>query len=125
MYNRELLLIILKQILEAIHKINYRIRNIESASDFSNSPEGMEKLDSICMQFIAIGESFKNIDKITNGSFLTGYPGIDWKGVKGFRDIIVHQYFSIDAEQVFWICANSLEPLSDTVEKMIADLSSG
>jgi len=35
------------------------------SSFFTNSHYGVEKLDSICMLFIAIGESLKNIDKIT------------------------------------------------------------
>jgi len=39
--------------------------------------------------------------------------------VKGFRDIIAHHYFDIDAEQVFWMCKHSLEPLSLTIKKMI------
>ncbi len=30
------------------------------------------------MMLIAIGESLKNIDKITSGSLLTQYPQIDW-----------------------------------------------
>jgi len=37
----------------------------------------MEKLDSICMLLIAIGESLKNIDKITKKSLLKQYPEID------------------------------------------------
>jgi len=37
----------------------------------------MEKLDAICMQLIAIGESLKDIDKITGGSLLTAYPEIN------------------------------------------------
>ena len=44
---------------------------------FTNTPQGMEKLDSICMQLIAIGESLKNIDKITNKELLEKYPQID------------------------------------------------
>ena len=34
------------------------------------------------MQLIAIGESLKNIDKITNKELLEKYPQIDWKGAK-------------------------------------------
>jgi uncharacterized protein with HEPN domain len=90
--------------LEAIQKIIYRFGQIEEVSDFTNSQFGMEKLDSICMLLIAIGESLKNIDKITGKALLQEYPEIDWKGAKGLRDIIVHQYFDVDAEEIFWIC---------------------
>ena len=43
---------------------------------------------------IAIGESLKNLDKITGGSLLAKYPEVDWKGAKGARDIISHHYFT-------------------------------
>ena len=75
------------------------------------------------MLFIAIGESLKNIDKITAGTLLSKYPEIDWTGVKGFRDIIAHHYFDIDAEQVFWICKHNLGPLSVTIKKMIREMA--
>jgi len=62
MYDRELALEILTQIFEAIQKIKKRFRPIKSAEEFTNSEDGMEKLDSICMQLIAIGESLKNLE---------------------------------------------------------------
>jgi hypothetical protein len=37
----------------------------------------MEKFDSICMLLITIGESLKNLDKITNGKLLSEYPEIE------------------------------------------------
>lgn len=119
MFDEGLVQSILIQIDEAIEKIRFRTHDIESADYFTSSPEGMERLDGIAMLFIAIGESLKNIDKITDGSLLANYPEIDWVGVKGFRDIIAHHYFDIDAEQVFWICKHSLEPLSRTIKQMI------
>jgi len=119
MFDTRLVQSILIQIDEAIEKIRSRTRDIESADYFTASPEGMERLDGIAMLFIAIGESLKNIDKITEGSLLADYPDIDWTGVKGFRDIIAHHYFDIDAEQVFWICKHNLEPLAKTIKQMI------
>jgi uncharacterized protein with HEPN domain len=122
MFDTELIKDILGQTDEAIDKIANRVSNVKSAGFFTDSPEGVEKLDSICMLFIAIGESIKNIDKITVGTLLKKYPEIDWTGVKGFRDIIVHHYFDIDAEQVFWICSHELIPLSKTIKKMLQEL---
>lgn len=123
MFDKELVFSILVQIDEAIDKIINRTAHIQNADYFSETMEGMEKLDGICMLFIAIGESLKNIDKITKGSLLTKYPEIDWPGVKGFRDIIVHHYFNIDAEQIFWICTHELRPLSEVIKKILQDLT--
>lgn len=122
MYDKKLASEILDQIYEALEKIKQRTVNIASAEYFTDSPEGAEKLDGICMLFMAIGESLKNIDKITDGELFTLYPEIDWKGAIGFRDIIAHHYFDIDAEQVYWICSNHVAPLSATIKNIIGDL---
>lgn len=115
MFDRELVVAILSQIEEALRKIVTRTEQISCANDFTNSPLGMEKLDSVCMLFMAIGESLKNVDKITGCDLLSRYPEIDWKGVIGFRDIIAHHYFDVDAEQVFWVCSRHVEPLTATI----------
>jgi len=122
MFDKSLVLAILEQIDEALEKIKKRMENIGAASDFTSTPAGMEKLDGICMQFAATGDALKKLDKITSGKLFAPYEAIDWKGVIGFRDIIVHHYFDIDAEQVFWICANNLEPLSAAIKQMIKKL---
>ena len=122
MFDRSLVCTILMQVDEALEKIASRSGPVQSADDFTSSAGGMEKLDSICMQFMAIGEALKNIDKISGGTLFVRYPGIDWKGAMGFRDIIAHRYFDIDAEQVFWICAYEVGPLASVVKAILQDL---
>lgn len=123
MYEKELILDILNQILESSQKVVARFTPIKTADDFTNSPEGMEKLDAICMQLMAIGESLKNVDKITNNSLLNNYPEIDWRGAKGLRDIITHQYFDIDAEEIFIVCKKHIPPLIKVIRKIIKDMT--
>ena len=98
MYDRTMLLDILYQTLEAARRVTERFKPVNSVDYFIDSEIGMEKLDSICMLLIAIGESLKKIDKITGKSLFITYPAIDWKGAMGMRDIISHHYFDIDAE---------------------------
>jgi uncharacterized protein with HEPN domain len=69
-----------------------------------------------------VGEALKNLDKVTNGELLSTHPEIDWKGAMGFRDVIAHQYFDIDPEQVWWVCTHEVAPLSAAVREMIATL---
>jgi uncharacterized protein with HEPN domain len=79
----------------------------------------MKNLAASCMLLEAIGESFKKIDKVTNGSFLAQYPQIPWKAIMGIRDHIAHGYFDIDADVIWETIQNDLVPLSTTVKKMI------
>ena len=74
MYDKTLVIELLSQISTAINTINQRFEPINSVDDFTDTPLGMEKLDSICMLLIAIGESLKNIEKITNKELLKKYP---------------------------------------------------
>jgi uncharacterized protein with HEPN domain len=121
-YDRELALEILTQIFDAIQKIKKRFTPINSAEEFTNSDEGMEKLDAICMQLIAVGESLKNLDKITSKKVLSKYPEIDWKKVMGMRDIISHHYFDVDAEAIFDVCENHIDQLGSAIKKIMNDL---
>ena len=121
-YDRELAIEILTQIFDAIQKIKKRFGPINSAEEFTKSDEGMEKLDSICMQLIAIGESLKNFDKITSKKVLSRYPKIDWKKVMGMGDIISHHYFDVDAEAIFDVCENHVDMLGSTIKKIKGQL---
>ncbi len=80
MFDKELITEIIGQITDATEKILKRFNSIKRVDDFYESEEGLIKLDSICMLLIAIGESLKNIDKITDGNLLSKYPQIDWRG---------------------------------------------
>jgi uncharacterized protein with HEPN domain len=123
MYDKELALEVLSQISHAAQTVMRRFKPIKSPDDFTDSPSGMEKLDSICMQLIAIGEGLKNLDKITNSSLLNEYKQIDWKKAKALRDIISHHYFKIDAEAIFEVCKDNIPELADTIDIIMADIS--
>lgn len=125
MYDVELVREILRQILEAGKRIERRFSTMRHSDDFLVTDDGLDRLDAICMMLIAIGESLKNIDKLTNGELLARYPGVDWKGAKGARDIISHHYFDLNAEAVFGICRNDIPSLMAMAEKILADLNPG
>ncbi|BAF69689.1 HepT-like ribonuclease domain-containing protein [Nitratiruptor sp. SB155-2] len=124
MYDRNLVVEIIEQIIDAVKTIQKRCNFAKSYEDFIHSEEGQEKLDSICMKFIAIGESLKKIDKITHKSLLEQYPQVEWKKVKGIRDFISHHYFDLDAEVIYDICQNHLNTLLITLFKIKRDLES-
>jgi uncharacterized protein with HEPN domain len=122
MYDKELVVSILKNILWSLEQIAKRFQSIQSSVDFLKDDSGIEKLDSICMQLINTGEALKEIDKLTEGSLLSNYPGIDWKKVKGMRDIITHHYFDIDAETVFVVCKERIPEMQKVIQKIVNDL---
>ncbi len=122
MYDKSLVVELLQQISNATEVVSIRFEIVETSDFFLDTPEGMEKLDSICMQLIAIGETLKNIDKITDKELLKQYPEVDWKGAKGIRDIISHHYFDLDAQEIYYVCDEKLPNLQITINKILSDL---
>lgn len=123
MFDRELALQALAQIQNAADTVLNRFRPVGSAYDFTDSPAGMEKFDSICMQLIVIGEGLKNLDKITSGELLKCYPQVDWKKAKGLRDVITHKYFDVNTEAIFDVCKTQVPLLYDTINRIVNDLN--
>ena len=99
----------------AITRLQERTVQVHTADDFRLSPWGMEKFDAACMVLIAIGESVKTLDKLTDKKLLPTYPSIEWKGVMGVRDIIAHHYFEVDPDAVFDIINNDIDPLKNAI----------
>ncbi len=84
MYDRELVSEVLNQIKHSADLVLRRFEPINAVSDFTDSEAGMEKLDAICMQLIAIGEGLKNIDKITDNSLLPRYSQVNIQIMRAF-----------------------------------------
>jgi uncharacterized protein with HEPN domain len=123
MYSKERAYHIATLIKESLEIISSRVKHVSSVDEFLISEAGMMRLDSICMKLTAMGESVKNLDKITNHELLPNYPEIPWKSVMGVRDIIVHHYFDVDADEIFRICKEDIPPLYQVLLKIISDLS--
>jgi len=120
MSDKELMVLsTLEDIQFSIELIIKRFAEIHTSDDFLADENGLEKLDSISMRLVAIGEGFKNIDKLTEMQLLSKYTTINWKGVKGVRDILSHHYFDLDAEVIFTICDEHLEELLQVTLDMI------
>lgn len=75
------------------------------------------------MQFIAIGESLKSLDKVTRKKLLMTDKSVPWRNIMGLRDIIAHHYFDIDAEEIWWIIEHELSPLLKSIRTFITQLS--
>ena len=121
--NHDIILHALMKIEKAILTLQERTMVIKCADDFALTPAGTEKLDAACMLLIVIGESIKNLDRITNKQLLPTYPSIKWKQVMGVRDIIAHHYFDVDIDVIYQIIHDDLTPLLEAIRFFTKELS--
>ena len=122
MFDTELALDSLQKIKAMLDLITERASVVKNPNDFLCSPGGLMRLDAICMNLIALGETVKGLDKLTGNQLLKNYPEVYWKGVMGMRDKISHHYFEIDSDVVFRTLEEDLPHMKSVVEKIINDI---
>ena len=122
MFDKEIVIDSLYKISKAIDTIQERASVVSDFDELLSSPEGVMRLDAICMNLIALGEAVKGVDKLTNGELLPQYPEVYWGGVMRMRDKIAHHYFEIDAEVVFMTIKEDLPLMKSTVNRIITDI---
>ena len=66
------------------------------------------------MQFIVIGEIISRLDE----NFKKSNSQIPWQKIKDFRNIIAHDYFGIDADEIWDIVNNKLLPLQNAIKNL-------
>jgi uncharacterized protein with HEPN domain len=112
------LLLVITPLRKALERIQRKAEPLLANPNLLETEEGEDLLDVICMQFLASGEALKRLDKLRPGLLSESFPQIDWKGAMGFRDVIAHQYFDLDAEQVLLICKEALPAVLEAVRSL-------
>lgn len=102
--------------LDSIKKIQEYSARFNNADAFYNDTKSF---DASMMNFIVIGEM---ADKLSDELISENSHKIDWLKVKGFRNIIAHNYFGIDAEEVWQIINTGLAKLKEELETLIRNI---
>ncbi|GCE58848.1 HepT-like ribonuclease domain-containing protein [Microcystis aeruginosa] len=122
MCDRSLLFELLLELEEAIRRIERRFTRIQKADDFIADDDGLDRLDDISMMLIAISENIRRLDRLMAESLANRYPEIPWSEIKGIRNILAHDYFDIDPEEIYRICREDLAILKRVLGKIRHDL---
>jgi len=110
---------------ERINTTIERCGSVISVNDFLASPDKMDIFDATCMRLQTIGETVKNIDNLTNHELLINYAGTPWRSIIGLRNIISHEYLSVDPEIITDIVKHNLSPLLVVLYRIQDDLNAG
>jgi len=99
--------------LEAIEKIFDYSKNYDNPDDFY---ESQRDFDAAMMNFIILGEMVTRLSE----QFTERYNHIEWCKIRGFRNIVAHNYFGIDAEEVWEIIQLHLPKLKNEINECIS-----
>jgi uncharacterized protein with HEPN domain len=107
-------LIFLQHILESLELIQEYLYKV-SERKFKSSPAIQ---DRVLYRLMIIGEAVKNMpEKIRRQ-----HAEIPWKAIAGLRDVLIHQYFGVDLDEVWLILKNRLPLLQTQIEKITKSL---
>lgn len=101
----------LDAIIEAASKISRFTKRLKNAAEFYDDER---TFDAVLMNFVTIREPVAKLTK----SCRDNHPQIQWNKIKRFRNIIAHNYFGVDAEEVWQIIKLQIPDLIKKV-KMI------
>ena len=102
--------LLLSDLLESINKIN----RYTSSLDFNSFCENELVIDAVIRNFEIIGEAASKLPR----SFTAGNKNINWRSIKNFRNLLIHEYFGIDLNFVWDITRNKLSALEKEINKI-------
>ena len=102
-------ILFLEDILNSIEKLEKYTKDL----DFKAFSENDMVIDAVTRNLEVMGEAITNVPPDVQKK----YPEVEWKEAKGFRNILIHDYFGIDLESI-WDTINDDIPL---LKKHIAE----
>lgn len=112
-------------VVKRIRLVTERTCDVKDVNDFLLSPSGMDLFDATCMRIQTIGEVLKQVDTETKGQILENYQEIPWRKVFAMRNILSHEYLSLDPDIILDILRNNLLPLEDELLRVLKDIDEG
>jgi uncharacterized protein with HEPN domain len=89
-------------------------------SEFGSIEIALQKrmgINAVLMNLSQIGEFTGRIGEETRAK----YSSIDWKRIKNFRNVIVHDYFGVDVEKVRSIIETDVPELTRALVQIISN----
>lgn len=98
----------LHDMLEAARLIDGYVTGVSFDEFWHNS----EKRDAVALRISVLGESAYKIDKVTEAAL----PSIPFKGIRGMRNRIAHDYGAVDFKIVWAVTQEEIAPLIAALE---------
>lgn len=109
--------------MKSIHKYLEDLREaVSDIQSFTADGQGYFMTDrktqlAVIRSYEVIGEIVKRLPQ----NLLEAVPTVDWKAIKGFRDILIHQYDNVDLS-IVWDAIERLPTLQAAIETLLAGL---
>jgi uncharacterized protein with HEPN domain len=101
----------LQHILQAVEEIEVYVSGFSTEKNLKDSKTHFATIK----QLEIIGEATNHLSP----ELLTEFNEIEWRGIRSFRNILIHEYFNVRLLDVWETVLSDLPPLKETVKVML------
>jgi len=105
----------MQNILDIKESINKIINYTKDIHNFEQFEDNLLVIDAVLMNIVTIGESVARLSK----DFRKRNDKIEWAKIKGLRNIIAHDYFGIDIEEIWQIVKYKIPELNLLIDEIL------
>ena len=106
----------LETILKIISDLDRRLGGL----DFEKFSEDGDEIDLTAFRLSVIGETANKL----SSEIKARHPGVPWRGMYGFRNLVSHEYAMI-APRFVWAAARELETIREMCQIELAHIGDG
>lgn len=97
---------------------------LEDARDFEAFQGDRRSQDAIIRNIEIIGEAVSQIQS-SAPDFISGYPDVPWAKMRGMRNVMIHEYFSVNVRIVWTTVRDDLPELKQLIEAVLTSRRTG
>lgn len=101
---------------DAAEKILRYSKDFNNADDFYGDAKSF---DATLMNFLVIGETVAKL----SATVASSNPQVEWSKIKGLRNIVAHDYFGVDAEEIWEIIQKHIPQFITDLEEILTKKS--
>ena len=92
-----------------------RIENYTTGLTYEQFLADGKTQDAVIRNVEILGEAAKRL----SAGLIAAHPVVEWKGIAGMRDKLVHEYFGVNLDILWDVLTTKLPPLRAQIERII------
>ena len=105
-------------LLRLAEHLSFAVQDAAKASSAADLEDNRPLLNSVAMELIQAQEAANQL----SDAFISEIPDLPWPQLRGLRNIIVHEYDAIDADELYRTVTVDVPRLIELLQPIISDI---